>query len=366
MVVLSVGLNPPADHQGLSDTFGIELNSHGFCKTRSEIPWRPPGPASLSAAPCRGRSTSRSRCSAPAVPAPSAVNSSTTDGASWPRRGSIRRRGMSPGGAENRRLRLSLRGEHRQRGERSFRGRICPDAAQRGPRPGTALFLRHQLRQGNHRPGGGKRAQPRGHRGLLAQNPGGAVPRHAPGGGAQPVLLEMANIREQCSWVHSKEKEDATRKAKDIIRMSVARAAHLEPLQEFDLPVNKTDPGGRRRYRRHDLCALHRQPGPSRFTWWRRTSELGGMARRIHTTLEGMDVQAYLNDLIRSVYKNPLIHVSHEATIKERFRIRGEFHHHRRIRRPGEEDRTRRRRHRHRAPTSTSRPNTSTAKTTGC
>ena len=49
----------------------------------------------------------------------------------------------------------------------------------------------------------------------------------------------MANIREQCSWVHSKEKADATRKAKDIIRMSVARAAHLQPLEEFDLPVNK-------------------------------------------------------------------------------------------------------------------------------
>ena len=40
----------------------------------------------------------------------------------------------------------------------------------------------------------------------------------------------MANIREHCSWVHSKEKEEATEKAKDIVRMSVARAAQLEPL----------------------------------------------------------------------------------------------------------------------------------------
>ena len=41
------------------------------------------------------------------------------------------------------------------------------------------------------------------------------------------------------------------------------------------------------------------------------------MARRIHYTLEGLDVQAYLNDLIRKVYQHPLIHVSHDATITD-------------------------------------------------
>ena len=70
--------------------------------------------------------------------------------------------------------------------------------------------------------------------------------------GINQYYYEMANIREHCSWVHSKEKEEATEKAKDIIRMSVARACHLEPLQEFDLPVNKSGAGGWRRYRRHD------------------------------------------------------------------------------------------------------------------
>jgi heterodisulfide reductase subunit A len=46
-------------------------------------------------------------------------------------------------------------------------------------------------------------------------------------------------------------------------------------------------------------------------------TELGGIARRIHYTLEGLDVQAYLNDLIRKVYRHPLIHVSHDATITD-------------------------------------------------
>ena len=57
--------------------------------------------------------------------------------------------------------------------------------------------------------------------------------------GLNQYYLDMANIREHCSWVHSKQKEEATKKAKDIIRMSVARASHLQPLQEFDLPVDK-------------------------------------------------------------------------------------------------------------------------------
>ena len=39
------------------------------------------------------------------------------------------------------------------------------------------------------------------------------------------------------------------------------------------------------------------------------------MARRLHTTLDGMDVQGYLKDMVRSVYQHPLVHVSHEATI---------------------------------------------------
>jgi heterodisulfide reductase subunit A len=53
------------------------------------------------------------------------------------------------------------------------------------------------------------------------------------------IIFEFANIREHCSWVHSREKDAATQKAKDLIRMSVARTCKLEPLNEFDLPVDK-------------------------------------------------------------------------------------------------------------------------------
>jgi len=55
--------------------------------------------------------------------------------------------------------------------------------------------------------------------------------------GLNPYLFEMANIRNQCSWVHSFDRDLATTKARDLVRMAVARAANLEPQQTFDVPV---------------------------------------------------------------------------------------------------------------------------------
>ncbi|MGD9261765.1 MAG: hydrogenase iron-sulfur subunit, partial [Desulfobacterales bacterium] len=58
--------------------------------------------------------------------------------------------------------------------------------------------------------------------------------------GVNPYLLEFVSIREQVSWVHMKQPEIATQKAKDLIKMGVAKAALLEEGQEIKLPV-KTD-----------------------------------------------------------------------------------------------------------------------------
>ncbi len=58
-------------------------------------------------------------------------------------------------------------------------------------------------------------------------------------GGLNPYLLEMANLREQCSWVHSHEPAAATAKAQDLVRSSVARAALLEPRHELEVPLTQ-------------------------------------------------------------------------------------------------------------------------------
>jgi len=57
--------------------------------------------------------------------------------------------------------------------------------------------------------------------------------------GLNPYLLEMANLREQCSWVHMKQGEAATRKAEDLVKMAVSRVRLLQPLHEETIPVTK-------------------------------------------------------------------------------------------------------------------------------
>jgi heterodisulfide reductase subunit A len=142
--------------------------------------------------------------------------------------------------------------------------------------------------------------------------------------GINQYYLDMANIREHNSWVHTKEKEEATRKAHDIIRMSVARACHLEPLQEFDLPVDKRAlvvGGGIAGM----TSALSIAKQGHEVYLVEKDSNLGGIARRVHSTLEGMDVQAYVNDLAKKVYQHPLIHVYTDAAVIEATGYVGNF-----------------------------------------
>jgi len=57
--------------------------------------------------------------------------------------------------------------------------------------------------------------------------------------GINPYLLEMANLREQCSWVHMNEPDAATSKAEDLVKMAVSRIRLLQPLKEDIIPLTK-------------------------------------------------------------------------------------------------------------------------------
>ena len=134
--------------------------------------------------------------------------------------------------------------------------------------------------------------------------------------GLNQYLLEMVNIREHCSWVHQREKELATEKAKDIVRMAVARANFLEPLQEFELPVNKKAlivGGGIAGM----ITALSIAEQGFEVYIVEKEKELGGMAKKLYFTIDGLDVQEYLKNLISKIYKNPIIHVYTDAQIEE-------------------------------------------------
>ena len=58
--------------------------------------------------------------------------------------------------------------------------------------------------------------------------------------GLNPYLMEMANLREQCSWVHIQKPQEATKKAKDLVKMAVARARKLQPQEELKVPVTQS------------------------------------------------------------------------------------------------------------------------------
>jgi heterodisulfide reductase subunit A len=57
--------------------------------------------------------------------------------------------------------------------------------------------------------------------------------------GLNKYLFEMANIREHCSWVHLYDREAATEKAKDLVKMAVAKAALLQPSEEIEVPITR-------------------------------------------------------------------------------------------------------------------------------
>ena len=134
--------------------------------------------------------------------------------------------------------------------------------------------------------------------------------------GLNPYLFEFANIREQCSLVHMTEKRSATDKAKDLLRMAVAKATLLEPLDRIAYSVHRAAlviGGGLSGM--VAALSLAEQGIPVHLI--EKEKELGGTARKIRRTLEGADVRSFLQDLIRKVYKHLLIQVHTEAKLAD-------------------------------------------------
>jgi heterodisulfide reductase subunit A len=126
--------------------------------------------------------------------------------------------------------------------------------------------------------------------------------------GINKYLFEMANIRNQCSWVHKDDPEKSTEKAKDLVRMAVSKAGLLEPLTESIMPVNPSAlvvGGGVA-----GMTAAKNLSGQGFQTFLiEKTDALGGQARHVHHTWRGEDVQEFLVGLIDSVESDRNIEV---------------------------------------------------------
>ena len=125
--------------------------------------------------------------------------------------------------------------------------------------------------------------------------------------GLNPFLFEMANIRNQCSWVHSHDWQAATTKAMDLVRMAVGRAALLEPQYTIELPVQRAAlvVGGGVAGMAAAL-SLAEQGFPVHLV--EKEAELGGNLRRVFTAAPPLkggkpeDPQEILGNLVRQVF----------------------------------------------------------------
>ena len=325
LVVLSVGMNPPVNFKDLESRFGIELNAHGFCKTNPVNTMESSRPGLFISGSFQGP-----------VDIPESVVTASGAGAQCGELLNYRRGDLS--------IEREYPEERDASGEEPRIGVfVChcgtnisgvvnvPSAVEYALTLPNVVYAQEQLFAcaTNSAEEITEMIKEKGLNRVIvaACSPRTLEPlfrgtlREA---GLNQYYYEMANIREHCSWVHPKEKEEATRKAKDIIRMSVARARHLEPLQEIDLPVDKKAlvvGGGVAGM----TCALSIAEQGHEVYLVEKDKDLGGTARRIHNTLDGLDVQAYLNELIGKIYKQPRVHVYTDATITEATGYVGNF-----------------------------------------
>jgi len=142
--------------------------------------------------------------------------------------------------------------------------------------------------------------------------------------GLNKYLFEMANIRDQCSWVHMKQKAEATEKAEDLVRMAVANARLIQPLGEVALPVIHKAiviGGGIAGM----TSALKIADQGYEVYLLEKEDRLGGNLWNLHYTLDGQDVGALLQSTMERVKNHPLIHVMMNARVVDSSGSKGNF-----------------------------------------
>lgn len=317
MIVLSVGMSPAKDNAALAEIMGFELNKHGFCETSGLTPNEIAGkpgiyPAAAFTAP---------------IDIPDSISSASGSGAMAAQllasqRGTLAQTKVYPD-------ERSVEGEQPKIGVFVCNcGTNIGGVADVPALVEYACTLDDVVHCEEHTISCGsdslrKITEAIKEKGLNRVVVAACTPRDHETvfrealreAGLNPYLLDMANIREHCTWVHSFEKEEATEKAKDTIAMSVARARNLTELEELELPVNPKGlvlGGGLAGM--NAALSLARQGFEVYLV--EKENELGGHARHIHYTLEGLEVDPYLQHIISEVEneKNIALYKGYELT----------------------------------------------------
>jgi heterodisulfide reductase subunit A len=126
--------------------------------------------------------------------------------------------------------------------------------------------------------------------------------------GLNKYLFEMSNIRNQDSWVHKSNPELATKKAKDLVRMAVDKAALIAPLKEAELDITpKAMVVGGGISGMAAARSLARQGYEAHII--EKSDRLGGQALNLYRTAKGEDVQKKLAEMIAEIGRNDKVHV---------------------------------------------------------
>jgi heterodisulfide reductase subunit A len=310
MAVLSVGMSPSKSNGALAGIFGVGLNGHGFCQTDSFSPSEIPGrPGIFAAATFTGPMdipdsiSSASGAGAAAAQLLSSQRGTLTQTKSYPDERSVEGEkprigvfichcGTNIAGVAD----ISSLVAHAS----TLRDVVyCEDqvvsCASDALRKITQAIKENRLNRVVV-----SACTPKDHEEAFRE-----ALRQA---GLNPYLLDMANIREQCTWVHYGSKDEANQKAKEIIAMSVARARNLSPIEDIKLPVTKSGlvlGGGLAGMK--TALSLARQGFKVYLV--ERNEELGGQLTKLHYTLEGMQVAPFLAKMIREVESEKNIEV---------------------------------------------------------
>jgi len=133
--------------------------------------------------------------------------------------------------------------------------------------------------------------------------------------GINKYLFEMANIRNQCSWVHAEDHEAATEKAIDLVRMAVSKVGLLDPLAEPVLEIKQSAlviGGGI-----SGLAAAKTLSDQGYYTYLiEQKDRLGGQALRLYETFRGEDVKSNLEKLVQDVNSRENIDIRLNSEIK--------------------------------------------------
>lgn len=317
MVVLSVGLTPPKEAEKLAKALGVELEEHGFCRTQLENPVL----------------TSRDGvfvCGAFGGPKDIPETVMEASGAAACASGLLAERRGTLITEQELPLEKDIKGIGPRTGVFVCHCGIniggvvnVPEVVEYAKTLPNVVFATDNLftcsqdtavrmgeiikEQNLTRVVVGS-CSPRTHEGLFQENCEKA--------GLNRYLFEMANIRDQDSWVHMHEPAAATEKAKDLIRMSIAKAEYLKPLKPGQLNVNHAAliiGGGLAGITA--ALSLADQGFSSYIV--EKESELGGNYAKLHYTLEGLDTKKHLAGLIEKVKASDKITVFTSAEIKK-------------------------------------------------